>query len=407
MAVNSRLFLGAVVLAAAVGCPRAGLGAADAGAPQEDVSAVVGGNNAFALDLYARLRGEEGNLFFSPYSISTALAMTCAGARGETAAQMQKALRFSLPEDRLHPAFAALARGLKPRGCELNIANRLWGQAGYAFLDPFLKVTEDCYGAKLEQLKFAGGTEAARQRINAWVERKTKERIIELIKPGILDALTRLVLTNAIYFKGDWARQFKKDATRGAPFTLRDGGKVRVPMMYQKAEFAYARHGGLHVLDLPYAGEELSMFVLLPDEVDGLPGLARSLSLDKLKRWLRSVHEEKVQVYLPKFKMTSEFQLNRVLASMGMPFAFDAVRADFSGMDGTRSLFISKVIHKAFVEVNEEGTEAAAATAVVMRLRGAPMPAPVFRADHPFLFLIRDNRSGSILFFGRVVNPLG
>ena len=373
-------------------------------------AAVVKGNNEFAFDLYAKLRGREGNLFLSPFSISTALAMTSAGARGGTEAGMAKVLHFTLPGEELHTAFAGLIRGLdedkKGRGYELVVANALWGQKGYGFLKEYLDLTKSCYGAGLHEVDFEKAAEAARKTINAWVEEKTKEKIKDLIKPGVLSSLTRLVLTNAIYFKGQWASRFKKEATKDGPFTLSSGKKTAVPMMNQTEEFGYMEDGDVQALELPYIGDRLSMVVLLPKKVDGLAGLEESLTAKKLSKWLSAVRKQKVVVSLPRFKFTSEFGLADVLKSMGMTDAFLLPPADFSGMDGKKDLFISAVIHKAFVDVNEEGTEAAAATAVVMALRmAAPEPVPIFRADHPFLFIIRDTESGNILFMGRMIDP--
>lgn len=375
-------------------------------ANKADVASVVEGNNAFAFNLYAKLRGKKGNLVFSPYSVSTALAMTYAGARGETAAQMEKVLHFTLGQENLHPAMADVVDDLNTRGgegvYELVVANRLWGQKGYRFLDPFLKLNSTYYGAGLEQVDFARATDAARKTINAWVEDKTRDKIKELLKPGILDRLTTLVLTNAIYFKGNWASQFDRKHTREAPFRLTASKKINVQMMYHKAsKFRTGRFPRVHLLELPYVGDDLSMVILLPDEVDGLAQVEKSLTTGNLTTWLARLREQKIAVSLPRFKITFGLDLAEVLASMGMPDAFSLPPADFSGMDGTRSLYISKVIHKAFVDVNEEGTEAAAATAVVMT-RSAP---PVFRADHPFMFLIRDRKTGGILFIGRVMNP--
>jgi len=388
----------------------AACGAQDPATPEAraDEQTLVRGDNAFALDLYGKLREQEGNLFFSPYSISTALGMTYAGARGNTEAQMAKVLHFDLPQEKLHPAFKSLLEGLGARrkegGYELSVANALWGQKGYPWLKEFLDVTRGNYGAGLREVDFAGDTEGARKTINDWVEKQTREKIKELLLKGDVGRETALVLTNAIYFKGDWASQFKKDRTRPGPFSLSDGTKVEVPMMRQTEEFGYMETEDLQALELPYVKGHLAMIVLLPRKVDGLPALEGSLTVEKLEGWLGLLHkEEEVSVILPKFKMTSRFELNEVLKALGMTDAFDG--ADFSGMDGVRDLFISKVIHKAFVDVNEEGTEAAAATAVAVDRAVARMAE--FHADHPFLFLIRDNASGSILFMGRVADPTG
>jgi serpin B len=367
-------------------------------------------NTHFALDLYARLKEGPGNLFVSPFSVSTALAMTYAGARGRTAQEMADVLHFELPQERLHPIMGELVRALNvdtaPEGCQLSVANALWGQAGCRFLPSFLDLTVAHYGAGLHEVDFAGATEEARLTINRWVEEKTREKIVNLIPRGMLDPLARLVLTNAIYFKGAWQSPFNEKITRDAPFTLLDGGKVDAPMMHQTSKFGHFRGRGFQALDLPYAGKRLSMVILLPDDTDGLPELESSLTEANLTTWLAGIQQEEVVVAIPKFKMISQFELARDLAAMGMPTACSDA-ADFSGMTGARDLFISKVLHKTFVEVGEEGTEAAAATAVVMALTAAPAPREqiLFRADHPFLFMIRDLHTGSILFLGRVMDP--
>lgn len=377
---------------------------------------VVQGNNEFALELYARLRAEEGNLFLSPYSISTALAMTYAGARGRTEAQMAKVLHFPtasgeavLDPAQFHSAFGAIIKDLNQRAekadFQLSVANALWGQKGYAFLAEFLELVEARYEGKLTEVDFVKATEQARTAINAWVEEKTNNKIKELLQPGVLDQMTRLVLTNAIYFKGNWAKQFDEERTSQAPFTLASGEKVDVPMMNQTGDFPYMEAEDFQALEMPYVDDELSMIVLLPQKTDGLGELEKRLTAEALGKWLAKLRKREVVVSLPKFEMTRQFSLASVLKSMGMTDAFSR-GADFSGMSGTRELFISAVIHKAYVDVNEEGTEAAAATAVTVKLTSVlPDRRVVFRADHPFLFLIRDNKSGSILFIGRVMNP--
>lgn len=367
--------------------------------------AVVDGNTAFALDLYRELKGEEGNLFFSPYSISTALAMTYAGARGETERQMAQTLHFTLGQDWLHPAFASLETGLQavqqPGELQLRVANSLWPQIDYPFLEAYLSLVAEHYGVLITPVDYRQ-TEAARTRINTWVEEKTEKKIEDLIPPGMLDALTTLVLVNAIYFKGNWANQFDPASTAGAPFWVTPDEPIQVPMMTQEKEFRYAEWEGLQILELPYVGNYLSMVVILPEEVGGLAALENALTVENLDRWTGRLWQREVVVFLPRFGMSWGFELSRTLIAMGMGAAFGG--ADFSGMDGTTSLFIDKVLHKAFVDVNEEGTEAAAATAVIMA-RGMPPPPVTFRADHPFLFLIRDNKTGSILFLGRVLEP--
>jgi len=372
---------------------------------------ITAGNNAFALELYAKLRGEQGNLFFSPYSISTALAMTYAGARGQTATQMAQVLHFPASADRgqFGSAFGQIIKDLNKRGRKgaynLTVANALWGQKGYGFLKEFLKSAETNYDGRLSEVDFVAATEAARKTINTWVEKQTKDKIKDLIGAGVLDSMTRLVLTNAIYFKGNWARQFKKDQTKDAPFTLADGREIQAPMMNQTAEFGYMETDTFQGLELPYVKDELSMIILLPKAHDGLAELEKTLTAENLSAWQGRLFRREVIVSIPKFKATSQFSLASVLAAMGMKDAFTQ-DADFSGMDGKKDLFISAVIHKAYVDVNEEGTEAAAATGVTMKLTSlGPSEIPVFRADHPFVFLIRDNHSAGILFIGRLMNP--
>lgn len=390
----------------------------------EETTLVAQGNNGFALGLYRQLQNNEGNLFFSPYSISTALAMTYAGARERTQEQMAQALyyptsaevlqklglaRAPLTPEQFAEAFGRIIQDLNARGgdkYELRVANALWGQKGYEFLRAFTTLVEKQYDGKLQELDFATAAEKARQTINTWVEKQTNDRIKDLIGPGVLGAATRLVLTNAIYFKGNWASQFNEGATQDEPFTLAGGGKVQVPMMNQQARFGYAEAETLQVLEMPYEGEELSMVILLPKQTDGIGQLGQDLTVENLTQWLDKTRNRDVIVTIPKFKMTSKFSMGNVLQAMGMKDAFSEA-ADFSGMTGRRDLFLSAVIHQAYVDVNEEGTEAAAATGALMTLTSAmPEPTPVvFCADHPFLFLIRDKATGSILFLSRVMNP--
>ncbi len=378
------------------------------GVTDQDVEAAAGSNNAFALDLYGALREQEGNLFLSPFSISTALAMTSAGARGETAEQMADVLCFSA-EDKVHRQFGGLGHSIRARedaGYRLDVANALWVQEDYDLLETFLDTVTENYGAGVRQVDYEGDAEGARKVINAWVEDQTRDKIRDLLQPGILDRLTRLVLTNAIYFKGVWQTPFDKDATNDAPFHVAPGDSIAVPMMYQEERLSYHEDEDVQLLGMPYAGGALSMVVLLPKTNDGLAALERKLGAAKVDQWVSSMHPRKVRVFLPRFKTTSQFGLGPILAGLGMPLAFDARDADFSGMTGRPDLYISAVVHKAFVDVNEEGTEAAAATAVVMRMKTAmPAEPPTFRADHPFLFLIRDTESGAILFLGRMANP--
>jgi serpin B len=378
--------------------------------PAADRTAVVEGNNAFAFALYGQLRNRNGNLFFSPESISTALAMAYAGARGDTASEMAKTLHFTLPQQHLNPAMGALLSDLNAvhDGYQLSVANALWAQQGYTFLDDFLQLLKTDYGAGLNQVDFKGATEAARLTINRWVEQKTQDKIKDLLQPGTLAPSTRLVLTNAIYFKGDWQTQFDKAQTRDEDFYPSQLQTKQVAFMHRADSFSYFDGGTFQVLEIPYKSKELSLIVLLPKDRSGLPALEQSLTASNTQQWLSQlVQRDKVIVALPKFKSTQQFELGATLGAMGMAQAFSG-SADFSGMTGKRDFAISEVIHKAYIDVNEEGTEAAAATAVGFRalaMRGPVEQPPVFRADHPFIFLIRDNRSSSILFMGRMADP--
>ncbi len=359
--------------------------------------------NRFSIDLYRKLAGTSGeNLFCSPCSIASALAMAYGGARGETAAQMEAVLHLG-GQEATHPAFAYLRTVLNEVEADghvnLSMANSLWPQQDHVFLPEYLDLAKNAYGSEIRPVDFKSNAEGARQAINGWAELQTKGMIRDLIPEGMLDPLTRLVLANAIHFKGSWASRFDPQRTRPAPFTLGDGPTIEVPAMFQTADFGLALAEGYRALELPYEGGDLSMLVLLPDQPDGLARLEKGLATAPL--YDLEFHKTECFVQLPRFKLESEFELGRLLASMGMPLAFSDA-ADFSGMDGARDLFIDEVVHKAVVEVNEEGTEAAAATAVVARATSMP---PQFVADHPFLFLIRENTSGAILFIGRVADP--
>jgi serpin B len=384
-------------------------GPTEAKAANADTS-LVAGNTAFSWALYARLKPGDGNLFFSPYSISTCLALAYSGARGDTAAQMARTLHWDPDQNQLAASFGELQGQINnprdKRGIELDLANGLWAQQDHPFLPAFLEVARRRFGAKVEQVDFRVGGEAVRKEINDWVSHQTKGKITGLIQPGALDPATRLVLANAIYFKGRWAREFNKRNTTQASFSVTPSRKIEAPLMHLTADFKYAEVEGVQLLELPYAGDDLVMVVLLPRESDGLTSLEGRLNEQTLGRWRAQSREQKVEVFFPKFKLTTQFNLAQPLVEMGLSDAFSR-RADFSGMDGERDLLISTVVHKAFVEVNEEGTEAAAATGTIMRSMAIVQrpPIPTFRADHPFLFLIHDRHSGAILFLGRVADP--
>ena len=370
---------------------------------------LVEGNTAFALDLYGRLKDQPGNLFFSPYSISTCLAMTYAGARRNTEQQMAEVLHFSRKQDQVHPAFRELRSRLHQAatrtGIELNIANALWAQKGHPFLPGFLGVATDQYEAQIKQADFKTEADSVAREMNQWVAAKTKDKIQNILRPESLDDLTTLVLANAIYFKGTWLKTFDKKATYPQPFHLSRDREVNAPLMSRTDKVQYFDDDALQAVELPYASKELAMLILLPSEIEGCRQLENSINSRSLSGWLARMKTKEVDLLIPKFKAESSFNLGPTLAAMGMRDAFTS-DADFSGMDGSRDLFVSLVAHKAWVEVSEEGTEAAAATAVVMTrgIHEAP-PRLTFRADHPFIFLIRHVPSGSILFLGRLADP--
>ena len=376
-------------------------------------ASLVEGNSAFAFDLYQALKEEGGNLFYSPYSISLALAMTYAGARGETAQQMADTLQFLLEQDRLHPAFnwldAELAKrgegaaGKDGEGFRLNIVNAIWGQKDYEFLTEFLDVLAENYGAGLRILDFITETEKSRLTINKWVYDQTEKRIENLIPQGAIGQLTRLVLTNAIYFNAAWAYPFDEHMTADGLFYLLDGGQVSTPMMKQTESFGYTEGEGYQAVELPYDGGELSMVILLPEAGD-FKAFETGLQSQQISDIISSLRATEVALTMPQFEFDSEFSLKDTLAEMGMPVAFSGA-ADFSGMTGESELFISDVVHKAFVAVDEAGTEAAAATAVIMELTAVPELPVEVTIDRPFIFLIRDIETGAILFLGRVMNP--
>ncbi|XP_061778098.1 leukocyte elastase inhibitor-like isoform X1 [Nerophis ophidion] len=423
-------------------------------------------NTSFCLDLLRRLSDNDktANVFFSPFSISSALAMVMLGASGNTASQMsevlylteaksqqakaqdmqmQQQVQSSLPmflqkikmsllsllwtpleedtvlktkgHDEIHASFAELLLKLNnPKALyALSVANRLYGEQSYPFVEDFLAQTKKHYRAELESVDFIKGHEAARVNINKWVEKETQGKITDILIPGVLDNMTRLVLVNAIYFKGDWNQKFKESSTRDAQFKINKNATKPVKMMHQKSKFplTYIPEAGCQILELPYKGKDLSMLIFLPmhmeDDSTGLEKIEKLLTYENFVEWTRAemMDEVEVQVGLPRFKMEEKYNMKNVLLSMGMSDAFNMSNSDFSGMSPANDLFLSEVIHKAFVEVNEEGTEAAAATAAVMMLRCA-LRTPEFIADHPFLFFIRHNPSMSVLFAGRYCSPV-
>jgi serpin B len=384
--------------------------------PMPGAVELAGQSNAFGFDLYAQLRAAPGNLVVSPASISTALAMTWAGARGPTAAQMKKVLRFEGTPQAVSLASGQLVKGLTDpaRPVVFRVANRLFGEKTFRFETAFLDQTRAAYGAGLEPVDFKAAAQSARALINGWVESQTEKRIRNLVPPSGVSADTRLVLVNAIYFLGDWQQPFLAETTRPAAFHAASAATKDVPTMNQLGVFRLAAAPGLRILELPYKGGALSMLVALPDAVDGLAVVEKGLSAQALTAWTSPLKLQRVRVALPKFTIdpAESLSLGDTLAAMGMPLAFDRERADFTGIanpaDPADRLSIARVFHKAFVKVDEKGTEAAAATAVSMQRAGsaAPTERPVeFRADHPFLFLIRDNATGLVIFLGRVADP--
>jgi serpin B len=378
-----------------------------------DVQATVSASNQLALDLYQHLGGRAGNLFFSPYSITKTLAMTCAGARGDTAREMAAVLHLG-DTGRQHQAFLELRELLNRslaggpfggRPVQLHLAAALWGQRGYHFDRRFRDLLRKCYGAGLEEVDF-NVPEEARLRINDWARRQTKDRVRDLFAPGTLAPTTRLVLASAIYFKGDWARSFAKYRTGPGTFWS-NGAAVTIPLMSQTSSFGYFEDQQVQGLELPYRGGNLALVVLLPRARDGLGALEKVLTEQQWSAWLARLREREVEVTLPKFSSSSAFVLNDTLMALGMKRAFTPGQADFAGINGGREpLAIATVVHQAFVDVNEDGTEAAAATGAAVGSLSAVRPAgPVFRADHPFVFAIRDVSTGTILFLGRLARP--
>jgi serpin B len=378
-----------------------------------DLDRLVADNTDFALDMYRELRKTSGNFFYSPHSVSIALAMTWAGARGDTEAEMASALHFSLGQERLHPAFNALDLALASRGRDaqnkdgepfaLRVVNALWGQQDHPFRSEFLDELALNYGAGVRLLDFVHEPEPSRIAINDWVAHQTEDRIRDLIAEGSITPDTRLVLTNAIYFNAAWATKFEPELTRPAPFQLADGTSVTVPTMSGELPAGYAAGADWQAVELPYDGGEVSMVIVVP-EVGQLEAVEGGLDASELRGIVAGLQRKLVSVSLPKFEFTSAFSLVEALQALGMREAFSS-KANLSGIDGTRDLSISDVIHKAFVAVDESGTEAAAATAVVVGTTSAPGPDLTLVIDRPFLIFIRDIQTGAILFAGRVVDP--
>lgn len=384
------------------------------GRPSDAVQATARGGREFALDLYRLLAAQgDGNLCYSPHSVRTALALAYAGADGTTRDEMAAALHLSLSPVEQHAALAELSRAVasaaRRSGAQWHEANRLWVQAGLPLQPEYLSLLRSHYDAAPATVDFERDSEAARGAINAWVAEQTSQKIAQLLAPDSLAADTRLVLTNAVYFHAEWDAPFDKKWTRDADFNLADGQQVPVRMMHRWAKFGYAEDERVQVLEIAYRRGTMSMLVVLPKDGAELPALERQLDNEQLEAWTAALRERDVQVFLPRAKVSGDWQLAEVLAALGMPTAFSDA-ADFSGITPGRDLLLSRVVHQAVVEINEEGTEAAASTAVGLAPTSAPLeeePAPVFRADHPFVVLVRDNATGALLFVARVADPRG
>lgn len=375
-----------------------------------NLQSLVQGNTTFALDMYQKVRDNEGNIFFSPYSISTAFAMTFAGAQCETQKQMAGVFHFSLDPCQLHPSFSELQthfqRLQENNPFRLNIANAIWIQEGYQLLQTFEELNQKYYQANMFNLNFRQDPDGSRLKINDWIEDKTKGKIQDLLPSGAVNTLTRLVLTNTIYFKAEWQNTFSPHSTKDQDFWITPEEKIKVQMMSQKERFGYWENDTLQILEMPYIRKDLSMVVFLPQKKDGLPDLESKLNTETLKIWISKLIQQQVNVFFPKFTTTQNIDLKKILNDLGMVDAFTE-NADFSGIEPKNELYITDALHKAFIDVDELGTEAAAATAVSVDVTSIlpPKIIPEFRADHPFIYLIKDNQTGSILFMGRLKRP--
>lgn len=367
--------------------------------------------NAFAGDLFAKLKAGNGNVFVSPFSIETALAMTAAGAKGNTLSQMQTVLRLPPDaDDRFEKLMAAINPAGAKRAYELGTANAIWAQKGMPWDARFKNRVLGPYASAFREVDFRTAPDAAAKECNDWVAKETRDKVKDILQKGDVTPDIRMLLANAIYFKGTWANPFNKQVTKNADFVKADGTKTTAPLMYESGRFSYAETDDAQAIALPYKGNDLSMLILLPKKPDGIGRLQDGLTGKSLAAWAGMLKPEPtVHVYLPRFKAETRYDLGKTLIELGMPDAFSDTKADFSGMlTGPERLCIGFVIHKAFVDVNEEGTEAAAATVVGMRLTSAVAPTPpkVFRADHPFLFAILHNPTKTVLFLGRLSEPV-
>lgn len=413
---NSKILIGlAVLMIISAGCIQPPIPKPepldDSQSTDSGVQEAVKGNNEFAMEMYSEINESGKNLFFSPWSISSALAMTFEGAKAKTAEEMKTVLHLQGNDLERRSSFAKIFNALNKNNSdyELSTANALWAQENYPFLEDYVNTTKKYYSAEFTNMDFVNKTEESRKTINSWVEEKTNDKIKNLIPAGTLNEMTRLVLTNAIYFKGDWQTPFDKTKTKKENFKVNETTTVQADMMSLKEgkeKFNYGETEELQIIEMAYKGKELSMIALLPK--NNISEVESMLSAEKLNEWKDSMHKKEVYVYFPKFKFETKYFIANNLSEMGMPTAFSS-NADFTGMfDSSKTnenLFISEVIHQAFVQVDEEGTEAAAATGVVMAGTAMPTDPIEFRADHPFIFIIQENSTGSILFMGKVIDP--
>jgi serpin B len=374
---------------------------------QSSEQVLVKSNNTFAIALYKNIKEENKNVFFSPYSISSALVMTYAGAKGQTAEQMADVLQFKLNNNDLHFAFSSLQNSMenlnKNASIKLNVANALWIQETYKIVSDFNQILKKYYDSEVRNVNFQKNADNIRDRINNWVAEKTENKIQNLIPAGMLTSMTRFVLVNAVYFKGKWEEPFNKNLTREGSFRIDSNKIVQVPFMNQEDSYNYFENDDVQILELPYVDNMTSMVIILPKKALNMESFERALTYEKFNQWLTGLSKQEVDVYIPKFKLEDSFNLNTVLSNMGMPVVFSD-KADFSGITQSGPLFISAILHKAYVEVNEEGTEAAAATGVIGVTSAMP-DRVTFKADHPFIFIIRHNETKTILFMGKYANP--
>ncbi|MFP4041808.1 MAG: serpin family protein [Bacteroidales bacterium] len=374
----------------------------------QDMKNTVDGNNAFTFSIFDEINNEEANVFFSPYSISSALAMTYNGAEGKTREEMASVLNFPENKHELSVGFKRLnehLHELQRDDIQLKVANSLWGEQTYSFRQEFLDINKEYYKAGIRKVDFKNNYNKAREDINKWVEENTEEKIKDLIPPGMLDAMTRMVLANAIYFKGAWEFPFDEKKTRKDTFYIYTKCRTKADFMNRSLTANYYKDNLAEVLEIPYSGGEISMLIVLPHETYGMEKLESKLDRSLYEKYNQELSRKQVELSLPKFNITADYELSDVLSKLGMKTAFGG-DADFSGMTGKKELYISNIVHKSFVDVNEEGTEAAAATGVVMRKTSLPPSEKIkFKADHPFIFFIKDNETNSVLFMGRVMNP--